>query len=148
VVTNRYGNGLDSTVRVSGDPAFCLPVHGVPSIDCHLEGWPTRVQCEMALIKGCPVWQYRTGPEDLARQCFMAKHPVMNCDHHGDPVYRDDPETPDVFEGRPSECGRQRDAMGNPKAGFFVIAHGKGEVRACRPDMDAETCGDWKAIDF
>jgi hypothetical protein len=136
----RYGNGIDSTIRVHGDPEFCRLIHGVEVADCHLEGWLRRAECEMELARGCPVWQYTMDQGASIWPCRQAPHPEMSCDHWGDPVDRDDPQTP-AFEGRPAACGLQRDAAGDPKAGFFVIAHGLGQVRACLPDGTG--CGPW-----
>jgi hypothetical protein len=77
----------------------------------------------------------------------------LSADHFGDPVFRDDPQTPTTgdtletlkgFEGKPRECGLERDEHG-PRAGFFIIAHGKGLVRACRPD--AQECSPWMPVD-
>ena len=139
----RYGNGIDSTLRVFGDPEFCRLIHGVSVNDCHLEGWPRRTACELEIMGGCPVWQYSKDQRN-AMACLQAPHPVASCDHWGDPVDRDDPQTPQ-FEGRPIECGKQRDASGDPMAGFFVIAHGEPNAgtyfRACLPDYTG--CGPW-----
>ena len=137
----RYGNGIDSTLRVAGDPEFCRLIHGVSVNDCHLEGWPRRTACELEIMGGCPVWQYTMDGGSTIKPLRQAPHPEMSADHFGDPVYRDDPQTPDVFEGRPAECGLQRDEAGDPKAGFFCIVHGLGEARACLPNETA--CGPW-----
>lgn len=149
-----YGQGAQFTPYVDGDPEFCRLVHGVAANRCHLEGWPRRLDCELELLgpyaqkaQACPVVQYRnasTGmkPQPCTDQSFEGQH--MSCDHFGDTVNRDDPKTPDVFEGEPKVCGEQRDQYG-PVAGFFAVAHGKGEIRACRPDYDG--CGRWLPID-
>lgn len=136
----RYGNGIDSTVRVKGDPEFCRLIHGVSANDCHLEGWPARSACEMELLGGCPIWEYSLNRIDSRGPCLMAPHPEASCDHHGDPVDRDDPMTP-PFEGRPRACGLQRDHTGNPMGGFFVIGHGSAWFRSCKPD--GQGCGPW-----
>ncbi len=144
VAAKRWGQGQDSTIRVAGDKAFCQAIHGVPDNDCHLEGWPTRTACELELAGGCPIWQYRVG--ELIRPCLQtANEPALSCDHFGSPPadMRDDPQTPQ-FEGKPAECGLQRDGRGEPKAGFFIIAHGLGDVRACLPD--ATNCSNWIAV--
>lgn len=142
-----YGQGFDSTVRVKGDPAFCLAIHGVVTNDCHLEGWPTRVQCEMELIGGCPIWQWQTDQHPGITAC-LDKDPYstggMSCDHFGNVEFRDDPVTPQ-FEGQPVECGLQRDSVGHPMAGFFTIAHGLGRVRACKPGGTG--CSPWRPVD-
>jgi hypothetical protein len=144
----RYGNGIDSTVRIYGDQEMCMLIHGVAVNDCHFEGMQgDRAACEMWLVKrqtgasgGCPVWQYS---EDARSgfECHQAPSDPASCDHYGDPVYRDDPQTHDVFEGRPAECGLQRDTVGDPMAGFFVILHGRVYGRACLPDYSG--CGPW-----
>lgn len=145
-----YGNGFDSTVRVYGDPQFCFLIHGVNVNDCHLEGWPNRAKCEMELLSGCPIWQYTPDEGRAVYRCSDNPNALASCDHFGDPVFRDDPKTPE-FEGRPLECGLQRDEFG-PNAGFFTIAHGGPtgctsangpywHIRACRPD--GLECGPW-----
>jgi hypothetical protein len=138
-----HGQGLDATVRVYGDTAFCLMIHGVNTNDCHLEGWTLRTQCEMELIGGCPIWMFRTDSNPAIQRCHDNQNAEMSCDHFGSVEYRDDPKTP-AFEGKPVECGEQRDAFG-PNAGFFVIAHGKGQVQACRPD--GQGCSPWRSVD-
>jgi len=139
-----YGQGWDSTVRVRGDKLFCQMIHGdVAVADCHLEGWPKRSECEMELLGGCPIWQYKS-PQGDAFLCQQEPAEV-SCDHFGNVEFRDDPMTPLVFEGQPKECGKQRDGRGDPMAGFFVIAHGKSELRACRPD--GQGCGPWRPFD-
>lgn len=143
-VNNRKHNqGFDSTVRVSGDPVFCFMIHSVQTNDCHLEGWPLRTQCEMELLKGCPIWQFRTDSNPAPQQCHDNQNAEISCDHFGSVEFRDDPKTP-AFEGQPVECGQQRDSFG-PNAGFFVVAHGKGQVRACRPD--GLECGPFLGVD-
>lgn len=137
VVTNVYGQGFDSAVRVRGDEAFCFAIHHVVTNDCNIEGWTMRAQCEMELIGGCPVWQYQTDTNPTFRKCSDNQNDDASCDHFGDPQYRDDPKTPE-FEGRPVECGNQRDEFG-PMAGFFTVAHGEGRIRACKPDLSQ--CG-------
>jgi hypothetical protein len=144
----NYGQGFDSTVRVKGDPMFCSIVHGEPINDCHLEGWPGRVECEMELIRGCPIWRgvcYSETPQD--GEC------PVEFDHMGNTEYRDDPATPTTgdtlenlrgFEGQPKVCGLQRVGT-RPIAGFFAIAHGKGKVQACRPDGGG--CSVWREVD-
>lgn len=139
-----HGQGLDSTVRVRGDKEFCFLIHGVYDIDCHLEGWPNRALAEMELAKGCPVWEYKQGNE--IRDCHQVENDEsrMSCDHFGSVEYRDDPITA-AFEGKPEQCGLQRDGQGNPKAGFWIVAHGKGQVRACLPS--GMGCGPWVEVD-
>lgn len=141
-----HGQGVDSTVRVRGDVEFCEIVHGVRVNDCHLEGWKWRVQAEMELLGGCPVWQYRQLPWDnTVRACLQVENDEsrMSCDHFGSVEFRDDPITPE-FEGKPVECSKQRDDSLHPMAGFWCVAHGKGQVRACRPDGGG--CGPWVEI--
>ena len=128
VNAKRYGNGLDSTVRVRGDREFCRLIHGVDTNDCHLEGWPNRDRCERFLARGCPVWRYRSGSEQ--GRCHDDRvSAAVSCDHFGDPVHRDDPQTPE-FEGEPKACGLQRDEFG-PMAGFFTMPQCPGAPREC-----------------
>jgi len=147
-----YGHGFDSTVRVKGDPEFCRLIHGVAINDCHLEGWPKRVQCEMELMDGCPIWQYTVDGTTI-HGCFDNRTAAASCDHFGSVGHQDDPQTPTTgdtiwtlrgFEGLPLECGLQRNAYG-PMAGFFTVAHGIGYVRACKPDKAG--CGPWRPFD-
>ena len=141
-----------------GDPEFCRLVGGAGA-DCHLEGYRAkRAACEAELIGGCPVWEYRTATHAPAR-CHDnqndAEDPV-SCDHFGSPASgQDDPKTPTTgdslealrgFEGTPAFCGLQRDAFG-PVAGFFVVAHGKGDVQACGPTLPPERCSGWAAFE-
>jgi hypothetical protein len=139
----KHGQGLDSTVRIYGDQELCEMVHGVKVNDCHLEGLPNRVKAEMELLGGCPIWQYRQGPQIYDCHQVENDENKMSCDHFGNAEYRDDPITVQ-FEGQPAECGLQRDADGNPKAGFWIVAHGNGWVRACRPD--GKECGPWVEV--
>lgn len=148
-----YGQGFDATVRVYGDPAFCLAIHGVNTNDCHLEGWPQRSACEMELLDGCPIWQFSQDQGKTPQPCVDNQGAQSSCDHFGSVEYRDDPKTPTTgttfetlkgFEGTPKECGLQRDSHG-PRAGFFVIAHGAAVLRACKPDGTG--CGPWLAFE-
>lgn len=156
-----YGQGFDSTVRVKGDPEFCKLISGVEQNDCHLEGWPKRVACELYLIKGCPIWEYAVANGKNPSPCSDDQSALASCDHFGDPVNRDDPKTPTTgntletlkgFEGEPKVCGLQRDRFG-PMAGYFTIAHGGPagcssstgpyyQIRACKPD--GTNCGPWR----
>lgn len=154
VQSKFYGQGVDGSPRVVGDPEFCRLIHGVSVNDCHLEGWSDRFNCELELLgktvgkaQACPEWEWavtQTGPWTQARQNTSAP---VSVDHFGNTAYRDDPQTPQ-FEGQPAVCGEQRDGQGDPKAGFFVIAHGQGFVRSCAPSHDPKSCGDPKQIDY
>jgi hypothetical protein len=148
-----YNHGFDSTVRVHGDPEFCRLIHGVSVNDCHLEGWPKRAECEMQLLRGCPIWQFTVDGGTTVERCVDDHAASASCDHFGSVEFRDDPQTPTTgdtlatlqgFEGRPLQCGLQRDAHG-PMAGFFTVAHGTGQVRACKPDQAG--CGPWRPFD-
>lgn len=143
-----WGQGQDSTIRVRGDAAFCEAVGGAGA-DCHLEGLPhaQRVACELEIAGGCPIWQYRIASNPQPRPCVQeASDPALSCDHFGSPPadMRDDPQTP-ACEAKPEQCCSQRDTMGHPKAGYFTIAHGAGEVRACKPDGTG--CSAWIGVD-
>jgi hypothetical protein len=144
----RYagGNGLDVSYAVRGDPEFCAAIHGVLVNDCHFEGWPLRNRCERFLAEGCPTWRYRTEIQGDEGRCSNNQtSATISCDHFGDPTFRDDPQTPDVFEGRPAACGLQRDEFG-PAAGYFMVPHGtQGRqvwVQACMPD--GTRCSGWQ----
>jgi hypothetical protein len=150
-----YGHGFDSALRVRGDQAFCTAVDptNITNPDCALEGLPQRAACEMYLMGGCPVWQFRDAAGVIA--CVDDQEAAASCDHFGDPTFRDDPQTKTTgdtlatiqgFEGQPLYCALQRDAHG-PVAGFFIIAHGKGQVRACAVNPDV-TCGPWRDVDY
>lgn len=140
-----YGQGLDSEPRVYGDEEFCKAIHGVPARSCHLEGWAKRVECEMELLGGCPVWQWAPSADGPWQPAHQAAHPVLSVDHFGNTVDRDDPVTRTVFEGKPEACGKQRDERQDPVAGFFVIAHGRAFVRACK--ADGTGCGKSVEVD-
>lgn len=140
-----YGErGRDTETRVEGDPEFCFLISGVRSSSCHLEGWGKRVECEMELLGGCPTHQYRV-PNGEWKTCYSNPHPEINCDHLGSTEARDDPQTKDVFEGRPAECALQKSADGKLKGGFFMIPHGLGETRSC--DAKGENCGICRLVD-
>ena len=130
------GHGQQTSPRIKGDPHACGLIS--PSDcgdghcnDCSFEGWPTRADCEIQLLGGCPVWQYRMSPTGPVFPCTQAPA-EFSCDHFGSPNAQDDPQTPQ-FEGLPAVCGLQRDANGDPTAGFFIVAHGLGQVHACFP---------------
>jgi subtilisin family serine protease len=144
-----YGQGFDSTPRVRGDVEFCRLIHGIETNDCHLEGWPKQTECELELLGqtigepvACPIWFFRDAAGEI-RCADTGEDLPAGCDHFGNPQFRDDPQTPE-FEGQPIECGLQR-LNGHPAAGFFTIAHGKGEIRACKPD--GQGCGPWREFD-
>jgi len=96
----------------------------------------------MLLIGGCPVWQFSGVGGTIP--CVDNQDAEASCDHFGNVEFRDDPKTP-AFEGQPAACGLQRDEHG-PVAGFFMVAHGKGKVRACKPDGTVG-CGPWVDVD-
>lgn len=167
-----YGSGFDSTPRIQGDPELCELLHGVRVNDCHMEAppllvGPVRARYETLVLGGarhgaplpprglCPAWQFRAAGGQV-QPCVDDHSALASCDHFGDPVDRDDPQTPTTgntletlrgFEGEPKVCGLQRDAHG-PTAGFFAVAHGSGEIRACPPlDTGGENCGPWRPFD-
>lgn len=136
----------DTGVRVVGDVDFCQRGHGVPVANCNLEflPQPARAYCGMGLIAKaagqagalCPVWQYRDATGTYACSNNQDASRSTSCDHFGSPLQRDDPQTPETFEGWPLECGAQRDEFG-PNAGFFATPQGTpgrpAEFRACVP---------------
>ncbi len=144
-----YGNGLDTEVNVTNWPDLCYFIHGNPinPNQCHLEGLDSkgysRVQCEMLIVETlshgagkCPVGVWRTNEHNADNYCYQDDpYPTggMSCDHFGDTITRDDPQTP-PFEGEPKVCGNYRDPYGKPMAGFFWIGHGDGWMKACLPD--------------
>lgn len=148
VNSKRYGNGVDSTLTVQGDCEYCASVglgeyNGQIRCGCPLypDGHNKRLPKELATMGGCPTWQFRTVQYPEWQACLQVdpyETGGMSCDHFGDPVNRDDPNT-EPFEGAPVICALQRDRWGHPKAGFFIIAHGDGWVRAC--DAEGEHCG-------
>jgi len=150
----RAGHAFDAAARVHGDPEFCQLIHGVAVNDCHLEGWPNRVACEVELLGGFPVWQFSPNAQaSTAIFCHDDQQAEASCDHYGTQPAQDDPQTRTTgdtlatlqgFEGLPRECGLYRDALG-PNACYFIVAHGKGYVRACKPDGTG--CGPWLKFD-
>jgi hypothetical protein len=155
----RYGNGLDSTLYVAGDPEFCRLIHGVSANRCHLEGVRERQACELELLGGkCPTWRYRSGTE--AGVCHDDRESAaISCDHVGSAGgARDDPNTPTTgttlatlqgFEGSPLVCGLQRDVFG-PMAGFWVMPQcspgRECAVAVCMPDGTG--CSGYLAVDW
>lgn len=167
---HRYGNGIDSTLRINGDRALCEALHHVPvpNGDCHLDSdvWTDAAQrprYEGLVYAGArdgdvppdaplgPVWQYRAGGE-FGRCHNDQVHVNTSCDHFGNAVARDDPRTPE-FEGAPAWLGVQRDEFG-PYAGFFTIPQTSGpgfgtQVRSCPPlDESEAACGPWVVVDW
>lgn len=150
------------TLLVEGDDALCKLLHGdAGHSPCHLDArvWggsrPMQVAYEGYVYGGardglplpkplCPVWQFRSG--GVIEQCHDNHDALASCDHFGTTDMRDDPQTPGVFEGEPKFCALQSDTFG-PYAGFFAIAHGAAEVRACPPlDTAGPNCGPWNAF--
>jgi len=147
---HHAGNGLDSTLYVENDPAFCELIHHKPGImSCHMEGWPKAASCAAALAGGCPVYEYRYNGV-IEGPCQNAVGHPIGC-HHFD---RDDPQTPLVYnpdgsisgyEGTQPMCLRQTND-GGPLAGWFTVASGRGEVRVCTSNNPKE-CSDWVEVD-
>jgi hypothetical protein len=146
--TKVYGQGLDHTTLVKGSVKYCADrgwTDGRSVCAVAPDGHPFRSICEIELAGGCPIWQYRAG--GLTAQCRDDQGALMSCDHFGSVEKRDDPKTADVFEGTPPECALQRGPFGY-EAGFFVIAHGRGEVRSCVDKTMSEAgCGPWIGVD-
>lgn len=152
----RWNAGVDSTVRIRGDRELCEQLHHVPvpGGDCHLDSdvWQyplQRAEYEAQIIGGCPVWQEIN--HNGVFRCHDDQGAVMSCDHFGSVQDRDDPKTPEVFEGKPAFCGNQRDEFG-PYAGFFMVPQCGEEcmVRACKPNAegDNDTCAPWLRVDW
>jgi len=170
---HRYGNGVDSTPRVSGDPELCEAIHGVVVNDCHFDNdkglWQPseqRADYEGWVLAGAragqplpaaplgPVWEYKAGGQQ--GQCHDDRvHPNTSCDHFGSSAsgWRDDPHTPE-FEGRPAWLAAQSDEFG-PYAGWFMVPQTSGPtfgtlVRACLPGRlgDDSTCASWVSVDW
>lgn len=180
---SRYGNGVDSTPRINGDRELCEALHhvAVPGGDCHFDSdvWASpnqRGEYEMLVIGGAragtpsvtplgPVWQYRAGGQ-FGRCHDDQVNANTSCDHFGDTVFRDDPQTPLVvlpdgsilgFEGRPAALAKQNEFLNGqlrPYAGFFVIPQTTSptfgtQVRACLPiDETESTCAPWLSVDW
>jgi hypothetical protein len=141
---NYWGQGLDSSVRWRGSKECCADLgHANVSSDCHAEGYPQRLAAELEALGGlCTIWQYSVDGKAWAR-CEDDPNAPLSCDHFGSTTVRDDPDTA-AYEG-PAECAGQRGRFG-PNAGWFVIAHGKGLVRACKPDGTG--CSAGRAVDY
>jgi hypothetical protein len=144
----------------------------VPNGDCHFDSdvWRDKDQrgrYEMLVLAGArdglaipthglgPVWQYKAGGQ-FGRCHDDQVHANTSCDHFGSAYVdgRDDPQTKDVFEGKPFELSFQSDEFG-PYAGFFMIPQTSGPtfgtlVRACLPleDGNDETCAPWLLVDW
>jgi hypothetical protein len=141
---NYWGQGLDSSVRWRGSRECCAGLgHANVSSDCHAEGYPQRLAAELEALGGlCTIWQYSVDGKAWAR-CEDDPNAPMSCDHFGSTTVRDDPDT-EAYEG-PAECASQRGRFG-PNAGWFQITHGKGFVRACKPDGTG--CSAGRAVDY
>ena len=143
--TKYYGQGLDHTTLVIGSSEYCAQrgwTDGRSTCQVAIDGDPNKVACEIAFGGGCPRFEFRAN--GVQRPCVNDQNDFMSCDHFGDTVTRDDPQTPDVFEGEPKECAKQKGPHGY-EAGFFAIAHGLGEVRSC-VDSTFSACGPWLAV--
>ena len=153
--TKYWGQGLDHTTLVVGSRQYCTDrgwTDGRSSCQVAVDGDPNKVICEIEFGGGCPRFEFRQG--SVQHPCVDDQNDLMSCDHFGDPVTRDDPQTPTTgntlatlkgFEGEPKVCGLQR--IGDkPIAGFFTIAHGfGGEARSC-VDGSFSACGPWLAV--
>lgn len=159
VYTNNkgYSMGFDATPLVEGDNALCKLLHGdLGHSPCHFDSrvWSSsqRADYEGWVLAGArdglplpskplgPVWQFRTLGTIVP--CHDDQNQAASCDHFGNTVDRDDPKTRE-FEGLPAWLVTQSDNFG-PYAGFFTIAHGDAEVRACPPlDTAGPNCGPW-----
>jgi len=168
VRNSKYGNGLDSTLRIMGDPELCEQLHhvAVPSGDCHFDsdvwtgpydGSLMRATYEGLVYAGArdgltvpdhplgPVWQYKSGTE-FGRCHDQREGVLVSCDHFGSAFVdgRDDPQTP-AFEGQPPWLVDQHDQFG-PFSGFFMIPQvtpgAPAYVRACAPLSELSGPGD------
>lgn len=168
---HRYGNGLDSTLRIRGDRELCEALHHVPvpSGDCHFDSnvWTSPLQrplYEGMVYAGArhgqpvpaaplgPVWQYKAAGE--FGRCHDDQVRVnTSCDHFGNTSHRDDPKTKSVFEGEPQWLAAQSDEFG-PYAGFFMVPQTSGptfgtQIRSCPPlDETDAACGPWVSVDW
>lgn len=168
VRNSKYGNGVDSTLRIMGDVELCEQLHhvAVPSGDCHFEsdvwtgpydGSLMRATYEGLIYAGArdglpvpahplgPVWQYKSGGE-FGRCHDQREGVLVSCDHFGSAFVdgRDDPGTP-AFEGQPAWLADQHDEFG-PFAGFFMVPQitpgTPASVRACAPLSELTGPGD------
>lgn len=166
----RYGNGLDSTVHVFGDPELCEALHHkpVPNGNCHFESNVWKYHRQRALYEGYvlagardglptpnaplgPVWQYKAGSQ-YGRCHDDRRHVNTSCDHFGDAEERDDPNTRYVFEGEPKWLAAQSDDFG-PYAGFFTMPQlevNPTYIRVCPPleEGNEDTCSPWIHVDW
>jgi hypothetical protein len=150
------GNRHDSTVKIVGLGAkqYCKDMgwtDGRQSCALAVDDDPRRLPRELAWLgaligkpHACPVWQYTAG-KNVIIPCFDNKHSgPASCDHFGSVTGEDDDKTPE-FEGKPKECGDQRNEFG-PFAGFSTRPHsgGIGFARACLPNYTG--CGPWVKV--
>jgi len=159
----RYGNGIDSTIRVNGDPALGEALHHVPTSDYHFDSdvWRAgeRADYEMLVLGGArdgrplptplgAVWQYRSGPKSGRCHDDRSGNAPVSCDHFGSSStgMRDDPNTPE-FTGVPAALGNQRDEFG-PYAGFWTMPQCPhvesdfvgGVLRSGAPECSVRAC--------
>jgi hypothetical protein len=139
VVRRDEGTGLpgtiDSTPRVR-DHDYCARATGDASIfDCKAnpEGSGYSL-CDTEFLGGwaCPIWQYSVNGGSWAR-CDPSEGEIT-CDH---------------FDGwneqQPYTGPCERNSQGSPIAGFVMVAHGQGYVRACT--RDGVVCSPGQAVD-
>jgi len=155
IANKRYGNGLDSTLWVTGDDALCVVLHGSAGHSpCHFDSliWNDsrqRADYEGLVMAGArdgqplppaplgPTWEYRAKNE--TGRCHDDQvHVNTSCDHFGNTVDRDDPKTVPAFgqagalhvvsgfEGEPKWLALQQDEFG-PYAGFFMVPQTSGK---------------------
>ena len=130
-----YGQGYDSTPRVKNQ-AYCermTGIGGVPDCKANPEGSGNDA-CDTAFLGApCPIWEQSLDGKNWGR-CLPTPADI-SCDHfeHWN-------------ERQPYTGNCQKNLEGSPVAGFFMIAHGKGFVRAC--NSDSTICSQSKAVDF
>ncbi len=128
---------LDSTPRVDGE--FCGRATGDPTIrscKANPEGSGFR-GCDTEFLGApCPIWQRANSPTGPWERCLEHDGDVIRiaCDHFDQ-----------WDESRPYTGRCQLNVDENPIAGFYVVAHGLGFLRACT--ADASVCSDPVKVD-
>jgi len=124
----HFGQGLDSTVKFCPGNDWCIDHTGKDQRCCPPapEGAEYETACNQVLLKQkCPSWEYNV--DVVWKPCISPQHPEMSCDHFD----HDDPMTPNKYEGTHPECLEDFNPV---ETGYWVVAHGKGLVRACTGD--------------
>lgn len=126
----------DSTPRcgdIGDGKAYCAAVTGNPGIvscKANPEGSGLNA-CDTAFIgAACPIWEYSINGGATWKRCLpdgLGANSEFSCDHF-------DGWTDSSFQNYAGKCQHVETGMKAPIAGFEMVPHGRGWVRACSAD--------------